>query len=397
MRRRRLNPRAARVSLTAALLTLALQIQGPSKAAAPQGLSAPQAIAPGVDLFTSTDATLVDDEGPIAVFLIRLDPARVKLAVALAHDGLQGLETVDEIAARTQALAAINGSLFSATNDEPIGVLKIGSEIVSDSATPKGAVAIASPARGRTSLAFDQIALRMRLTFHASGRSFTVPIDGVDTTRVREKLMLFTPRYRAETDTPATGTEWAIAGAPLRVVAVRPGQGHTPIPRTGAVLSFGGTTLPEPLAELGMGVAVALTPSWTTEVGLSAKTLDAADAIVSGAGLLRAHGRALDHWDATEGVSADAFVNARHPRTIVGVDGHGAIWLGAIDGRKPNYSIGMTFADLERLCARLDLRDALNLDGGSSTSMVAAGKFVNHPGDIAGPHGVSNALIVTAR
>lgn len=388
---------APTVWLIAAIAALALQVQGPSHAEAPQGLSAPQAIAPGVDLLTSTDATLVDDAGPISVFLLRLDPARVRLSVALAHDALLGLETVDQIAARTHAIAAINGSLFSASNSEPIGVLKIDGEIVSDSATPKGTVAIASPARGRTSLAFDQVALRLQLAFHASGRSFAVPIDGVDTTRAREKLMLFTPRYRSETDTPPTGTEWAIDGRPPRVVSVRPGQGHTPIPRTGGVLSFGGTTLPEALSALEAGTPVSLVPSWTTEQGLAAKVLESADAIVAGAGLLRARGKPLAHWDATEGVSVDAFVKARHPRTIIGVDSRGFIWLAAVDGRKPSYSIGMTFADLERLCARLDLRDALNLDGGSSTSMVAAGRFVNHPGDIAGPHGVSNAIVVTVR
>jgi hypothetical protein len=395
--RRRLFPRAAELFLVAAIAGLALQIQGPSRAAAPQGLSSPRAIATGVDLFTSTDATLVDDAGPISIFLLRLDPSRVKLSVALAHDALLELETVDQIATRAHAIAAINGSLFSAANNEPIGVLKIGREIVSDSATPKGAVAIAAPAKGKTSLAFDQIALRMRLTYRAGGRSITVPIDGVDTTRARDKLMLFTPRYRSATDTPPTGTEWSIDGDPPRVTAVRPSQGHTPIPRTGGVLSFGGTTLPEALAALQAGTSIALTSAWTTEQGLSPAALDAADAIVAGAGLLRAHGKPLAQWDATEGVSVDAFINARHPRTIIGVDGRGQIWLGVIDGRKPNYSIGMTFADLERLCARLDLRDALNLDGGSSTSMVAEGKFVNHPGDLAGPHGVSNAIVVTLR
>lgn len=385
------------VSLIATIILLALQVQGPSHAEAPQGLSAPQAIAPGVDLFTSTDPTLVDGAGPISVFLLRLDPARVKLDVALAHDALLGLETVDQIAARTHAIAAVNGSLFSATNSEPIGVLKIDREIVSDSATPKGAVAISSPAKGRTSLAFDQVALRMRLSFQADGRSFTVPIDGVDTTRARDKLMWFTPRYRSETDTPPTGTEWAIDGDPPHVIAVRPNQGHTPIPRAGSVLSYGGTILPEPLAVLRTGTPISVAPTWTTEQGLPSKVLDAADAIVAGAGLLRVHGKTLAHWDATEGVSVDAFVNARHPRTMVGVDSRGFIWLAAVDGRKPNYSIGMTFADLERLCARLDLRDALNLDGGSSTSMVAGGRFVNHPGDLAGPHGVSDAIVVSPR
>ena len=45
----------------------------------------------------------------------------------------------------------------------------------------------------------------------------------------------------------------------------------------------------------------------------------------------------------------------------------------------------MTFADLLRLCDRLELRDALNLDGGGSTTMVVSGKVVNRPSDATGP------------
>jgi exopolysaccharide biosynthesis protein len=52
---------------------------------------------------------------------------------------------------------------------------------------------------------------------------------------------------------------------------------------------------------------------------------------------------------------------------MLGLDGHGLLWLVAIDGRQPDHSIGMTFAELVGLCARLDLRDAINLDGGGST------------------------------
>ena len=31
----------------------------------------------------------------------------------------------------------------------------------------------------------------------------------------------------------------------------------------------------------------------------------------------------------------------RHPRTLIGVESDGTIWMAAIDGRQPQYSIGM--------------------------------------------------------
>jgi len=57
----------------------------------------------------------------------------------------------------------------------------------------------------------------------------------------------------------------------------------------------------------------------------------------------------------------------------------------------------MTFEDLQRLADRLELTDALNLDGGGSTTMVIRGQVVNRPSDPTGVRPVGDALIVTPR
>ena len=95
-------------------------------------------------------------------------------------------------------------------------------------------------------------------------------------------------------------------------------------------------------------------------------------------------------------MSAD-FPTARHPRSVIGVDGGGAIWLVAVDGRRPAHSVGMTFVELQRLAAALDLRDALNLDGGGSTTLVLNGVILNRPTDLTGPRAVSDAILVLPR
>jgi exopolysaccharide biosynthesis protein len=103
----------------------------------------------------------------------------------------------------------------------------------------------------------------------------------------------------------------------------------------------------------------------------------------------------VDDW-AAEGLNPEAFTDARHPRTMIGLDAQGFIWLVAVDGRQPDYSIGMHFADLQRLADRLDLTDALNLDGGGSTTMVVDGQVVNRPSDPLGARPVGDALLVTS-
>jgi hypothetical protein len=162
------------------------------------------------------------------------------------------------------------------------------------------------------------------------------------------------------------------------------------------VLSYGGTTLPPALTALTEDVPVSMTIAWKSTRGLPPDTFETASDILAGAGLLRYDGVSVTDWKA-EGLAADAFTSSRHPRTVIGVDRRGQVWLAAVDGRLPNYSVGMTFADLERLADRLQLTDALNLDGGGSTTMVVKGQVVNKPSDPAGARPVGDALIVVGR
>jgi hypothetical protein len=359
-------------------------------------LSAPETIASGVEYFTSTDQTLVDPSGPTAVYLLKLDPSKVQLDSVHAKDRIMGLDTVDVIANAHHAIAAVNGGFFNVKTGDPATVLKIAGEFVSDATITRGVVLINSPARGMTSLNFDQVGAKQELRFTSGDRQLVVPINSVDTTRELGKLSLYSPMYNADSDTAPTGTEWVMSGTPLTVKSVARNAGHTPIPRDGFVLSYGGTDLPDALMQLKPGVRVDLRTKWVSLNGIAAAELDAAEHVVNGAGLLRRHGQPLIDWTA-EGFSGPAFFETRHPRTLIGVDDKGFIWLAAIDGRQPEHGVGMNFKELQGLCDRLHLTDALNLDGGGSTTMVVKGEIRNKPSEASGPRPVSDALIVTIR
>jgi hypothetical protein len=376
------------------LLTLAC---GAAQTPAPKGgwLSAPDQIARGVEFFRSGDTSLLEPPAPISVSLLRLDPAHVRLTSLLSNDEVMYAEPVLEMATRAKALAAVNAGFFNVNNGEPVGLLKVAGELVSDTPIAKGAVAVWSPADGRTTLAFDQVSARVELHLVSNGTPVVIPVDGVDTTRARGKLMLYSPKYHAHTDTAGNGVEWLLSGQPLTVVSIRRDVGSTPIPADGFVLSYGGLELPEPLQALVPGMAVDVRRVWKSTHGLEADRLESADHVVNGAGLLRRGGVALTNWD-VEKFSGVAFAQTRHPRTMIGVDRGGYVWLAVIDGRQET-SAGMTFNELQRLADRLELTDALNLDGGGSSTMVVRGKIVNRPSDAAGPRAVSDAIGVTVR
>ena len=57
----------------------------------------------------------------------------------------------------------------------------------------------------------------------------------------------------------------------------------------------------------------------------------------------------------------------------------------------------MSLVELRAFARRLGLVNALNLDGGGSTTMWVQGAVVNKPSDAIGPRKVSDALLVYRR
>ncbi|HHT16407.1 MAG TPA: phosphodiester glycosidase family protein [Papillibacter sp.] len=85
------------------------------------------------------------------------------------------------------------------------------------------------------------------------------------------------------------------------------------------------------------------------------------------------------------------------PRTAIGQAEDGTVFLLAVDGRKPGYSLGCTMTDLAAVMERYGAVQAANLDGGSSTVMVYRGQEISRPA--AGTHYgriVPNAIVVTS-
>jgi hypothetical protein len=376
--------RAATAAL--ALVSLALSPQ----AALRLGPALP--VAPGIDLFHVGQTDLLDPPGPIAVQLLRLDPRRVRLAAVLARDHVLGAETVPSMARRLGAFAAVNAGFFLPTG-EPAGLMKVAGTLVSDAPLQRGAVAISAPAGGTgVALAFDQVRASIVLGIRTRAGEFRVPASGVDTVRPRGRLVWFDALFNSHTDTTDAGTEWVVAGSPPAVTERRARAMRTVIPSTGGVLSFGGDSPAPPLDRLDIRDPVRIDAIYETARGTSPAVWERARDAVGGAGLLMYQGEPVREWSVER--LRPGFTTERHPRTMIGVDEHGSIWLVTVDGRSPLLSLGMTFAELQALALGLHLRDALNLDGGGSTTMVVRNVVVNHPSDATGPRSVSDAILV---
>lgn len=73
----------------------------------------------------------------------------------------------------------------------------------------------------------------------------------------------------------------------------------------------------------------------------------------------------------------------RHPRTAIGYRDDYTLIMAVVDGRQQS-SAGVTIVELAQIMYELGCFEAVNLDGGGSSAMVAAGEVVNIPVDIKG-------------
>jgi hypothetical protein len=99
---------------------------------------------------------------------------------------------------------------------------------------------------------------------------------------------------------------------------------------------------------------------------------------VGGGPVLLYHGQKIVDWS-VEGFDKD-FSLKRHPRSAIGIDSHGGLWLVAVDGRQ-SESMGATLDEMASIMQRLGCVDAMNLDGGGSTTLNILGVTVNRPSD----------------
>ncbi len=98
-------------------------------------------------------------------------------------------------------------------------------------------------------------------------------------------------------------------------------------------------------------------------------------------------------------LSQRTFNTATHPRSAVGLTADNRLLFVTVDGRQET-AVGVSLFALTTLMQTLGATDALNLDGGGSTTLYVKGQaengIVNKPSDKTGERTVANALLLKA-
>jgi hypothetical protein len=355
-----------------------------------------------------------DPRGPWAMNLVRVNLRRKDLEIrsARALDHLKGRERVTDIVRRVNStgvrvLAAVNGDFFELKSGENENNQVIAGEWW------KGLKVTDSPydTYDNAHVQFGMNAARRPLIdrFMFDGKAWDhgvmTPIITLNFNQSGnpEGTTLYTSRFGATTprDTTRQTAEAALRSIGKRadtLLFVRRGAVSTSsgssIPTDGGVLAAYGSGLRtkevQAMAD-GDTVKVLLATSPRIQHGAVPAT------IIGGWPRILRDGQNVAGDAATAEGTISRNAEMRHPRTAVGFSRDSSmLFLLTVDGRSES-SGGMTLAELATMMRKLGAWQAMNFDGGGSTTMVVDGVLVNKPSDKEGERTVGNALMVVKR
>jgi hypothetical protein len=333
-----------------------------------------------------------DATGPWLINLLRLDLKQVDLRVSHALDEGVGLETTTSIARRHGAIAAVNAGFFRTTGTyrgESSGVLVVDGKLISEPLEGRAAFGLI-----RRGIGAEVIFGHLKFSgYLMTARGRRIPVSGLNRPRGADELIVYTPEFHRTTLTTPDGVEAVVRKN--TVIRVRDGEGSGLIPPDGLVLSASGKAREWVLDNLGAGSRVRLEARLApVESGMN-EAWRRASFIVGGGPQLIKNGRVEISFEAEK--IARRFVSDRHPRTAIARLKSGRVLLATVDGRQPGVSAGMSLAELADLLLEFGASEAINLDGGGSTTMVVNGNLVNVPSDQTGERPVSDAILVLPR
>jgi hypothetical protein len=413
---RRASRRGVAMGAVLALLTTGSPVAAPAEAA---GLALPigttglvemrtsQNLAPGVTLTrivrglqpTTANQIGITAGGPWRINVLRIDPAhaRGQLKATYGPD-LARTEKVTDLVRKSRAVVGTNASYFTYTANlrypgEPRGLGLYGGALLSEPAAVSNEVDLLVDAK-TLKISIGRLTWRGRMKNRSTDKTLTLeyinhpPVvpsgcrKTADQTKCTKSgdVVNFTPQFGRSTPT-GYGVEAILdrEGCRVRVQRTR-----------GVVLRAGQTSIQATGRQTIRLLKIIRRGCLSRDVRLYNETgsrLKLTSSLYGVAGRYR-----LTRAGRIVVPSGSAGLFARSPRTIAGRTANGTLVLATIDGRQTT-SIGATLAETAKVAHALGMVDAVNLDGGGSTTMSVRGELVNQPSDIKGERAVGDALV----
>ncbi len=284
----------------------------------------------------------------VHVLEIDLENENLELCTLFDSRGISKSQTVLKMAEEKGAIAAINGDFFNWTGT-PLGFTVEDGKVISSPSHDPGLAAFMETEEG--DLLFDYVDMSLFVT---CPEGYTVEIIHINKYHSMASMVLYTSDWGAKTPGSMDGVSELVVEDGI-VQEIRREMEGVEVPENGYVLATSTNVSTYLVDNFKPGDKVELSYTLTPAIE-NIKTA------IGGGSVLVKDGKRAEFTNVVSG---------SHPRTAIGVDEAGkTLFLVAVEGRGAALP-GFTQTQLADYMISLGAHEALNLDGGGSTTMVA--------------------------
>ncbi len=300
------------------------------------------------------------NEDRFAVTWLEFNPAKNLKMLPFWSEAttLVGTAPLIKTAERYNAVAAINSGFFNRKNQLPLGAIRFNGNWISSPILNRGAIAW----NDRGKIKIGRLSIQESITTNTGQ---TLPIKTFNSGYVQTGIARYSPVWGA-TYSPLTDNETIVTVQNNAVIAQLPGgaagKATFPIPTNGYLLVARGNNLSIPVGTIFRLQSATIPADFATYPQI----------LAAGPVLMQNRQIVLDAK--AEGFS-DAFIREKAIRSAICTTEAGNILIAAVHNRVSGA--GSTLAEAARVMQQLGCNDALNFDGGSSTSLYLGGQLIN--------------------
>ncbi|MBO0351457.1 phosphodiester glycosidase family protein [Phormidium pseudopriestleyi FRX01] len=280
-----------------------------------------------------------------------------------ANPGLPGIAELSQIADRLGAHAAINGGFFNRNNQLPLGAIRENGRWLSSPILNRGAIAW----NDSGSAIIGRLSLEETLT---TAQGEDLPILFLNSGYVKAGISRYTPEW-GETYTTLIDNEIIVVVERGKVTehlqGEKAGESTFAIPETGFLLTLRSFASALPRLPIGTSVLInrVTVPSY---FDIYPHILGAGPVLVN------------NNWivlDPEAEQFNQNFIEGKASRSAIGQTDDGRLVIAIVHHR--TNGPGPTLMEMAQIMQQLGSVNALNLDGGGSTTLFLGGQLLEHP------------------
>lgn len=306
------------------------------------------------------------DAGILSYYVLRLDMSSDALTLKPSLAGqIFSREKLSGIVNAAEAFAGVNGGFFS-KEGKPLGLVALEGQVYSENLYHRSCFV------EKKSGGFVVENMDVEISAEVEGGK-SLAIDGLNRERKENEIVVYTSSFGDATKTNIWGKEFAVVDGVVHENSVdASGSNNSVIPQNGFVLSAASKRVEE-LASSGVAEGKKLKLVFHVK-----PDIDFQNILCAGPRLLK-DGKL--YVMAKEEQFKKDITEGKAPRTAVGITKEGDVILLVVDGRNSQVSNGVTLDELAELMLGLGGYNAVNFDGGGSSTMAIGGTVVNSPSD----------------